>query len=220
MHRIRPQSGSKALALASFVGLCALLVAGRWFALAAGGTSNTPAALSPLAAQQLETKLDMLQKPSSPTSYHPIVITDFEANSYLKFKGQTILPPSVQNPEVRIDSDGIYGVADVDFNQLSPQNGSTQDWSTQAFSMILNGKQRVSAVGKLQTANGEAKVNIQNVYIGSTQVPQVLVEWLLSNYVQTKYKVDLSKPLLLPDHVARIELAHGQATLLRSPDKK
>ena len=205
-----------------------MLAAGRWFALAVA-PSNTPAVLSPLAARDFETKIDMLQKTSLPPSYHPIVITDLEANSYLKYKGQTFLPPSVQNPEVRINSDGIHGAADVDFNQLAPQSGSkqagqasqaSQDWTTRAFSMILSGKQRVSAVGKLETANGEAKLIIQDVYIGSVQVPQVLVEWLLSNYVQTQYKVDLSKPLVLPDHVARIELGHGQATLVRSPNKK
>lgn len=199
-----------------------LLVGGCWRAVSWAEPSNTPMVLSPAEAQQLEAKLNLLgqPRPNVPLSFRPIVITDSEANSYLRYKGQNFLPPAVQNPEVRINSDGIYGVADIDFGLVEKQSTTGQDWTVRALSMILTGRQRVSAVGKLDTGNGQAKVNIENVSIGNTPVPQVLVDWLLANYVQKKYNIDLSKPLVLPDHVARIELARGQATLVRSLNKK
>jgi len=199
----------------ALVGVCGLLQAGRRWAATPGDASKPPV-LSPAAAQELEVKLQVLQSANATGPFRPIVITDSEANSYLKYKGQTFLPPSVQNPEVHIASDGIHGVADVDFNQLTKQSPSSQDWTSRFLASALTGRQRVSAVGKLDTGNGQAKVNIQNVSIGGTPVPQVLVDWLLANYVQKQYNLDLSKPIVLPGHVSRIDLGHGEATLVRT----
>jgi hypothetical protein len=47
----------------------------------------------------------------------------------------------------------------------------------------------------------------------------VLVSLLLESYVQKRYKIDLSKPLPLPDHVTRIELGPGNATFFRGSAK-
>jgi hypothetical protein len=42
----------------------------------------------------------------------------------------------------------------------------------------------------------------------------------LQSYLEKSYKLDLSKPFPLPDHVTRIDLSTGQATFVRSPAKK
>jgi hypothetical protein len=55
--------------------------------------------------------------------------------------------------------------------------------------------------------------------VGSFAVPDALVSLLLESYVQKRYKVDLSKPLPLPDHVTRIELGAGNATFYRGSAK-
>ncbi|PYV26283.1 MAG: hypothetical protein DMG24_07425 [Acidobacteria bacterium] len=177
--------------------------------------------VSPAAAQALEEKMRALANPAPNTTapLRPVTITEAEANSYLKYRSQELLPPAVHDPEVHIDSDHVSGVANVDFNELNPQGQTSGDWTTRALTSIFTGRQRVAATSKLETANGQGKVTIERASIGNTTVPQVLVDWLLQNYVQKRYKIDLSKPFALPDHVTRIELSAGRALLLRSAGK-
>lgn len=186
-------------------------------------STNASTGLSLAAAQSLEDKLRVLQTPVPPAarSLRPVTITEAEANSYLKYRSGTFLPPAVHDPELHIASDSVSGTADVDFGQLNQGTPTPQsnDWTTRALAGIFTGKQRVAATGKLATGDGQGRVTIESVSIGGVNVPSALVDWLLQNYVAKRYKVDLSKPFALPDHVTRIELAQGRALFVRSPDK-
>ncbi|HKS97111.1 MAG TPA: hypothetical protein VJV74_13390 [Terriglobia bacterium] len=188
-------------------------------------TTNVSTGLSLAAARSLEDKLRVLQTPVPPTtrSLRPVTITEAEANSYLKYRSGTFLPPAVHDPELHIASDSVSGTADVDFNQLNQGTApaaQSSDWTTRALAGIFTGKQRVAATGKLATGDGQGRVTIESVSIGGINVPAALVDWLLQNYVAKRYKVDLSKPFALPDHVTRIELSQGSARFVRSADKK
>jgi hypothetical protein len=189
----------------------------------ASPSTNASAGLSIAAAQSLEDKLRVLQTPVPPAihSLRPVTITEAEANSYLKYRSGSFLPPAVHDPELHIASDSVSGTADVDFNQLNKGTPAAQssDWTTRALAGIFTGKQHVAATGKLATGDGQGRVTIESVSIGGINVPPVLVDWLLQNYVAKRYKIDLSKPFTLPDHVTRIELAAGRALFVRSPDK-
>jgi hypothetical protein len=184
------------------------------------GASSTE--LSPDAARALDAKLRSLTNPATAQgqSFQPIVISEWEANSYLKYRGQEFLPKGVNDPEIHIAGpDSVTGEALVDFGVLNQGSGDKNDWSAQMLGLILSGKQRVSATGKLVTGNGQGKVTISSVTIGNTTVPQLLVDFLLQNYLQARYKIDLSKPFELPDHVTHIDLSSGRATFFRSLDK-
>jgi len=152
-------------------------------------------------------------------SFQPIVITEREANSYLKYHGQEFLPPGVHDPAIRITPDRVFGAAVVDFNEFSRAYRNPRDWGPRVLAAIFKGRQRVTAAGKLETQNGQAKVKIENVTVGSTSMPDWLVDFVVENYLQPRYKFDLSKPLPLPDHVTHIELGAGQATFFRSLSK-
>ena len=190
------------------------------------GPDKTSPSLSLASAQSLEDKMRALSTPVPPTvhSLKPISITEAEANSYLKYRGGTFLPPAVHDPELHITAERVSGVADVDFGALNANSagGKTaqpNDWMTRALTGLFSGKQRVAATGKLETANGEGRVTIESVSIGASTVPPVLVDWLLANYVAKRYNLDLSKPFALPDHVTHIELGDGRALFVRSPTK-
>jgi hypothetical protein len=169
----------------------------------------------------VEEKIQVLSDTTSPPGarYDPVVLTDGEANTYLRDHAREFLPPAVQNPELHIASDHVTGSADVDFNQLNQGPSASNDLTSSIVASIFKGKQRVTADGKLDTSNGQGKVSIENVAIGSTSIPDWLVQILLENYVQKRYKLDLSKPFTLPDHVTKIELARGRATFIRSAKK-
>jgi hypothetical protein len=188
-----------------------------------GRTGKAPApgaAVSPEAARSLLAKIRLLSAPppGKPASVQPIVVTEVETNSYLKYDGRGFLPPGVNDPEIHITPERIYGTADVDFGQLN-QATKTDDWGAKTLAMAFPGKQRVSATGRLDTGSSQGKVTIQDVRVGSFAVPDALVSLLLESYVQKRYRIDLSKPLPLPDHVTRIELGAGNATFYRGSAK-
>jgi len=85
---------------------------------------------------------------------------------------------------------------------------------------MFKGPQRVAVSSRMVTQNGQANVKIESVVVGTTTVPDWLVDLLLENYLQPRYTFDLSKPIALPDHVIRVELDNGEATFVRGPDKK
>ena len=185
-----------------------------------GEAAAPSAGISPEAARSLKAKIRLLSAPTQgkPASFQPIVVTETETNSYLKYNGREFLPPGVNDPQIRIFPERIYGTADVDFNQLN-QASKTDDWGARMLAMAFPGKQRVSATGRLNTSGGQGKVTIQDVRVGSYAIPDALVSFLLESYVQRRYKIDLGKPLPLPDHVNRIELGPGNATFYRRPAK-
>ncbi len=176
-------------------------------------TTATPASLE----EKIQVLSDATSRPGA--RYDPVVLTEDEANAYLRDHASEFLPPAVQTPEVHIASDHVTATAEVDFNQLNQGAKAADDWTSSIVASIFKGKQRVTADGKLDTSNGQGKVGIENVAIGSTSIPDWLVQTLIENYVEKKYNVDLSKPFTLPDHVTKIELAHGRATFIRSSKK-
>jgi hypothetical protein len=172
------------------------------------------------AAKSLQAKIRLLAAlpPGKLGPIQPIVVTEAETNSYLKYNGREFLPPGVNDPEIHISPERIDGTADVDFNQLN-RASKTDDWGAKMLAVAFPGKQRVSASGRLDTSSGQGKVTIRDVRVGSFAVPDALVSFLLASYVQKRYRLDLSKPLPLPDHVTRIELGSGNATFYRGLGK-
>lgn len=171
-------------------------------------------------ADALQAKLQMLSARSLPPggSIKPLVITDDEANSYLKYRGGEFLPDGVSDTILHIMPKGIQGTAIVNFDKL--KLGTNQDdLGSKVLSYIFQGKQRVWAFGELQSGQGKATLQIKDVRIGTTQLNDWLVNWLLQYYLQSKLHIDLSKPLPLPDHVVSVDLSSGQATLMRSASK-
>ncbi|MBZ5563194.1 MAG: hypothetical protein LAP13_12340 [Acidobacteriia bacterium] len=178
------------------------------------------AEISPAASRALESKLQILSgnQPSDPSK--PVVITEGEANSYLRYHAREFFPPGVSEPTIRILPGGVYGAAAVNFEEFGRSNPNSKDWGPKVLAAMFKGKQRVAAIGSLTTANGQGTVKIETVSIGTTKIPDWLVDYVVENYLQPRYHFDLSKPFPLPDHVSRIELSHGQAAFVRSPQKE
>lgn len=157
------------------------------------------------------------EETQTPDSNQPIVITDAEANSYLKYYMHAFIPPGLSDPTIRITPERIFGSAEVDFDEFSKASSTSSDWGPKVLAAIFRGKQKVSAAGKLQTQNGHGTVKIETVVVGTTSIPDWLVEFVVENYLQPRYNFDLSKPFALPDHVSHIELGAGRAAFFRAP---
>jgi hypothetical protein len=204
--------------------LAALLLASLGLSIVAGGApfDATAVKTSPEEARLLESKIRELSgsEAARPKSFQQVVITEGEANSYLKYHGQQYLPPSVHDPAIHITRQHVVGAADVDFEEFSRTASKPNDWGPKVLAAMFKGRQRVTAVGKLDTYNGRGVAKIETVSVGTTQIPDWLVDLVMENYLKPRFNIDLSKPFVLPDHVTRIELGSGQATFFRSPNKQ
>ncbi len=209
--------------------LAALLAAGMAIVfIASAGTTFKPAVntifgaihgnLTEAAARALLQKFQILsQPPTSGAPQPPVVITDREANSYLKFYGRRFLPAGVYHPVVHIEPGGVQGVAMVNFDQLSSGQAQNNPLGGGLLGMLFKGWQPVRAFGRITTTPGKYRLTIENVQIGDTQLNDWLVNWLLQTYVESKYKIDLNHSMNLPPGVTRLELANGKAIFYRVP---
>ena len=179
--------------------------------------ARTPAGLSTAAAGAFESKLIELSstRPLKRGSPSPIVITDNEVNSFVKYYRPQFLPAGVNDLEFHFKPDGIHGAANVNFDQLKPSQQSESPLTARLLASIFHGTQRLTALGVLESKDGTGTLTIKDVHIGSTALSDWLVNFLIHTYVESEYKVDLSKPFLLPDHVMRVEFAPGKAVFVR-----
>jgi len=168
----------------------------------------------------MESKIRILSDPAPPKSIQPVVVTENEVNAYFKLHGQEILPAGVRDPAIQFTTDRVSGQATVDFAEFSRTATNPRDLGTMVLAGMFKVPQRVAVSCRVEAQNGQAKIKIESVAVGATTVPDGLVVLLLENYLQPRYKFDLSKPLALPNHVTRIELSSGEATFVRSPDNK
>jgi hypothetical protein len=173
--------------------------------------------LSTMAANMFQSKLMELSAtgPVKSSSLRPIIFTDDEVNSYIKYDRPEFLPPAVQGLDVHFKPDGIHGAANVNFDQLKPSQQLGNQLGARLLASIFQGTQRLTALGVVESKDGTGTVTIKDVQIGSTTLSDWLVNWLIQTYVESEYKIDLSKPFLLPNHVMRIEFAPGKAIFVR-----
>ncbi|HEX5412506.1 MAG TPA: hypothetical protein VFZ27_11680 [Terriglobia bacterium] len=179
--------------------------------------ARAPAGMSTKAAGVFQSKLIQLSAtgPVKGGSLGPIVITDNEVNSFMKYDRPQFLPAGVNDLEFHFKPDGIHGAANVNFDQLKPSQQSESPLTAKLLASIFHGTQRLTALGVLESKDGTGTLTIKDVHIGSTALSDWLVNFLIKTYVESEYKVDLSKPFLLPDHVMRIQFAPGKATFVR-----
>jgi len=171
------------------------------------------------ASKSMETKLQVLggndTQPSA--SYPAVIITEYEANAYLKVHSSEFLPPGVGAPALRIQPEHAMASADVDFYALSRSYPNPNDWGPKVLAAMFKGTQRVTVTAKIQSENAGVRMQIESVVVGNLTVPNWLVDYVIQNVLQPRYNFDLSRPLPYPDHATQIVLGSGQVTFLRGP---
>ena len=201
-----------------------MLLAASWPAAGepSGPRADAGQGLSQRAAAAFQSKLMALSSPppSSHRALKPIVVTETEVNSYLKYDRPEFLPPAVSHLVIHLKPEGIYGESNVNFDQLQSGQPAANDLGTKLVASIFRGDQRVTALAKIASSNGTGKLTIQDVHVGSMALSDWLVNWLIQTYVESQYKIDLNKPFLLPAQVTRIDFAPGKAIFVRGRGQK
>ncbi|TAM84717.1 MAG: hypothetical protein EPN47_00975 [Acidobacteria bacterium] len=178
--------------------------------------------ISPMAASVFQSKLIELSSTGAVKgrSLNPITITDDEVNSFFKYDRPQFLPPGVKDLDFHFKPDGIHGAANVNFDQLKSPQQTESPMTARLLASIFQGTQHLTALGVLESNEGTGTLMIKDVHIGSTVLSDWLVNFLIHTYVESEYKIDLSKPFLLPNHVRRVEFAPGKAIFVRGVKQK
>jgi hypothetical protein len=171
------------------------------------------------AAQSMEAKLQILGSTEPTTSYRAVVVTEHEANSYLKVHAAELLPKGVHTVTLHVQPDRLSASADIDFDELSRSYPNPNDMAPKVLAAMFHGTQRATVTGNIQSEDAGYRVQVESVVVGSMTVPRWLVDYVIQNVLQPTYKFDLSKPLPYPDHVTKIVQGAGQTTFLRGPKK-
>jgi len=219
-HGRSPKATRRLTAVISATVAATVVLAVKAAAPPRGSNVSTPEGTR-AAAQRLESKFRVLQTPNArpASSYPPVIITENEANAYLQVHGRDFLPAGVHNPGVRMEPEHVTGFAAVNFEEFSRIYSNPNDWGPKVLAAMFKGTQQVIATGKVQSDNGQARVEIESVKVGSMKVPGWLVDFVVQNYLQPRYKFDLGKPIPLPQHVSQIVIGTGQTIFLRNPVK-
>ena len=138
------------------------------------------------ASKSLEAKLQILEsKDTQPSASYPaVMITEYEANSYLKVHSGEFLPAGVRTPSLSVQPEHATASADVDFDELSRSYPNPNDMGPKILAAMFHGTQHVTVTAKIQSETAGVRVQIESVVVGSMTVPNWLVDYVIQNVLQ------------------------------------
>ena len=174
--------------------------------------------LTPQLAALFEKKIDAVQahakidaKTPRPTSF-----TQAETNSYLKYNAGPLLPVGLAEPVITIHGEGrVTGRAVVDLDVVR-QKQSSGGWLDPTS--YLTGKLPVSAIGRIVTADGKGRFELERADISGVPVPKSLLGQMVNYFTRTADNPkgsSIDDTFELPADIRRIDIATGRFTVVQ-----
>jgi hypothetical protein len=185
-------------------------------ALLVGGVLTGAAAnLTPQLADAFEKKVQLVQK-NADEGAKPLStsFTEPETNSYLKFKAGSLLPTGLTEPVLTMEGQGrVSGTAVVDLDVVR-QKQSSGGWLDPTS--YLTGRLPVAAAGKVVTADGKGRFELERAEISGLPLPKSLLEQLVRFFTRTADNPkgsSVDDTFDLPAGIRRIDVDKGQFTV-------
>ena len=188
--------------------ILAAIVIGSGLAAAAGVPT-------PQLADAFDRKVQLVQKiaadgpkPSATT------FTQDETNSYLRYKGAEILPTGLTNPILTIHGQGrVSGTATVDLDVVRQKKSSGGWFDPMSY---LAGKLPVSAAGKVITADGKGRFELERAEINGLPLPRSFLDQMVRFFSRTADNPNgssIDDIIELPADIRSIDVDKGKFTL-------
>jgi hypothetical protein len=140
-----------------------------------------------------------------------------DVNSFLVKKAKEKVPEGLRDPKVVIRDGSAVGHAYVDFVKMRHAQGTDMNW---LMRKLLEGEHPISISGKLTSANGMAKVDLDRVEIGGNSIRGRALDLLIRTFVNPLYpSAKVGENFELGYNMDRIELKQGVAHVLMAPKK-
>ena len=184
-------------------------------ALLIGGAVTAAANLTPQLADAFEKKVQLVQK-NADEGPKPLStsFTETETNSYLKYKAGSLLPTGLTEPVLTMEGQGrVSGTAVVDLDVVR-QKQSSGGWLDPTS--YLTGKLPVAAAGRVVTADGKGRFELERAEISGLPLPRSLLEQLVRFFTRTADNPkgsSVDDTFDLPAQIRRIDVDKGTFTV-------
>ncbi len=183
--------------------------------------SATAVAAMPLTselAESFEKKIVAVQANAATRAKAPrqTPFNEDETNSYLKFKSGPLLPTGLTEPVLILHGDGrVTGRAVVDLDVVR-QKQSRGGWFEPTS--YLTGKLPVSAVGRIVTAEGKGRFELEHADVSGLPVPKSLLAQMVNYFTRTADNPggsSIDDTFELPAEIRRIDVTSGRFTVVQ-----
>jgi hypothetical protein len=142
-----------------------------------------------------------------PASRQPIVVTERQLNSYVRLAAK--LPPALTDLEVGLQKDTLLARGSLDLDQVKskmPQGAG--------LLALLSGTVPVELRGRLWSAEGKGRVEVEQATVAGVSLPTSLVAQIVSQSTKNAQRpqgFDILAPFPLPYTARRVRLEPGRA---------
>lgn len=184
----------------------------------AGTTLIAAAPLTPRLAESFEKKIVAVQANAETEAKTPrsTPFTQDETNSYLKFKSGPLLPTGLADPVITMHGQGrVTGTAIVDLDVVRQKQSSGGWFDPTSY---LTGKLPVSAVGRIVTADGKGRFELERADVSGIPVPKSLLAQMVNYFTRTADNPQgssIDDTFELPAEIRHIEVATGRFTVVQ-----
>ena len=146
-----------------------------------------------------------------PASTDTIVVSEAEINSFVNLSLAEQIPQEVSNLELQLEQDRLGARAVVDLDLLRTK---LPDEGPAAMLSMLTGAVPVELEGRLESAEGLARIEIERVLIGGVSLPPSLLAQIVSYATRNAERpegLDIGAPIALPWTAKSVRLEPGRA---------
>jgi len=175
-----------------------------------------PAPVSKYDRLPVQQKIDYIENGKLPPGTM-LSFPERDVNTFLVKKAKEKVPEGLRDPKVVIRDGAAVGHAYVDFVKMRHAQGNDMNW---LMRKLLEGEHPISVSGKLTSANGMAKVDLDRVEIGGNSIRGRALDMLIRTFVNPLYpSAKVGEQFELGYNMDRIELKQGVAHVLMAPKK-
>jgi len=179
----------------------------------AGSLLSAAQALTPQLADAFAKKIVLVQKMADETSPkdRATTFTQDETNSYLKYQAGDLLPTGLTQPELTMLGAGrVAGKAIVDLDVVRQKQGSGGWFDPTSY---LTGKLLVSAAGRVVTADGKGRFELERAEISGITLPKSFLAQMVNFFTRTADNPNgssIDDTFELPAKIRRIDVEQGR----------
>ncbi len=200
------------LAVFGLAGVLALGVGADWSAVALAKVD----VLTPQLGNAFARKVVAVQDHANAGAKKPLStsFTQAETNSYLKFNAGGLLPTGLTQPEITMHGEGrVSGKAIVDLDVVR-QKSSSGGWFDPTS--YLTGKLPVTAAGKIVTADGKGRFELERAEVSGVPIPKTFLNQMVNFFTRTadNPKGSTTDDIFeLPARIRSIDVESGRFTV-------
>lgn len=142
-------------------------------------------------------------------------VSDTELNAYLQIHAADQIPVGVVEPVIHALGDGrVAGRAVVDLDAV--RKSKERGWMDPMG--YLTGRMPITAAGRLTTANGVGRFELESAEVSGVPLPKTVLQELLTYYSRTPENpagINMDDPFELPSRIREIQVGRGTATIVQ-----